>query len=274
MVFIDNGILKLENIFYKYPESEVGILSNLNLEIEKEKWTSIIGKNGSGKSTIAKIMDLLIKPNEGQIFLNSQIVNEKNVNKLRMDIGIVFQNPEDQFVGSTVETDVAFGLENRNINSKTMKKSVMQALEEVDMLEFKDKSAQSLSGGQKQRVAIAGIIAMNPNIIILDESTSMLDPAAKKDILKLIWKLKKIHHWTVISITHDVEEYLISDKIIVIDHGEKVFENNPQNLFSNQKIIDEFNIELPFFQYLNKKMKVNNYPKFLDEDEMIRWINQ
>lgn len=275
MIIIDNNVLKLEKIFYRYPDDHEDILKNLNIEIENEKWVSIIGRNGSGKSTIAKIMDLLIKPYKGNILINHQIANNYNYNQLRMNIGIVFQNPEDQFVGSTVETDVAFGLENRNIDTKKMKKIVEHALKEVNMFDLKDSSADSLSGGQKQRVAIAGIIAMNPKIIILDESTSMLDPASKKSIIELIRRLKEIHHWTIISITHDVEQYSVSDRIIVIDKGEKVYENTPKNLFNNQEIIKKYNIEIPFSEYLSNKLdNINHSEKYLDEDEMIKWINQ
>ncbi|MCF6514793.1 energy-coupling factor transporter ATPase [Lactobacillus sp. S2-2] len=277
MIIIDNNVLKLEKIFYRYPDNKKDILKNLNIEIENEKWISIIGMNGSGKSTIAKIIDLLIKPDKGNVFINHQIVDDTNFNQLRMNIGIVFQNPEDQFVGSTIETDVAFGLENRNIDNKIMRKMVENALKEVNMFDLKDSPAESLSGGQKQRVAIAGIIAMDPKIIILDESTSMLDPASKKDIIKLIKKLKEIHHWTIISITHDVEQYSVSDKIIVIDKGEKVYENTPKNLFNNQEIIKKFNIEIPFSEYLSNKLELDTFnysEKYLDEDEMIKWINQ
>ena len=178
-------IIQIKNISFNYPEQEK-LFNDFSMNIQEGKWTAIIGQNGSGKSTLARLIDGLIVLKSGQIVVDGLTVNDANIFDIRNKIGMVFQNPEDQFVGATVEDDVAFGLENRRVPREQMHQIVEQSLRQVGMWDFRDRIPANLSGGQKQRVAIAGIIALSPKIIILDEATSMLDPRGRQNILKLV----------------------------------------------------------------------------------------
>ena len=184
-------MIKFENVFFKYSNSTKNVLENINLNIRKGSWTSILGENGSGKSTLMKLLYGQHKPTDGKILVNGNEYTEEVYDEIRNGIAVVFQNPDNQFVGATVEEDIAFGLENRNIPSELMDSIIEKSLEAVDMLEYRKYEPVSLSGGQKQRVAIASALALNPQILILDEATSMLDPKARKSILQYIKKLIK-----------------------------------------------------------------------------------
>lgn len=269
-------IIQVKNISFNYDE-QTKIFDQFSLDIYKGEWVSIIGQNGSGKSTLAYLIDGLLELDAGEIIVDGLEVNESNIDNIRNQIGIVFQNPEDQFVGATVEDDVAFGLENRQTDREKMQRIVKDSLENVKMWHFKDKVPSNLSGGQKQRVAIAGIIAVSPQIIILDEATSMLDPKGRQDILRLIYKLKQERDLTVISITHDINEAAISDRIIILNNGVVLKEDTPENIFNDSAELIKVGLDVPFTVQLSNKLKqlgLNVPDKYLDEGDLIEWIKQ
>lgn len=252
-----NDVVKLSNVSYTYPDMEIPALNNVSFTISKGSWTALIGHNGSGKSTLAKIIDGLIIPsdNKSSININDTLLNSKTVWSIRNQIGMVFQNPDNQFVGATVEDDVAFGLENRNISRNDMIKTIEKVLAEVKMSNYRKKEPQTLSGGQKQRVAIAGILAIDPKIIILDEATSMLDPEGRKQILSIIKNLQLKQGLTVISITHDVDEVMLADQVIVLDNGQVITQNTPVEIFNNNLLVKKTQIGFPFVYQLRNNLK-------------------
>ena len=241
-------MIKFENVFFKYSNSTKNVLENINLNIKKGSWTSILGENGSGKSTLMKLLYGQHKPTDGKILVNGNEYTEEVYDEIRNGIAVVFQNPDNQFVVATVEEDIAFGLENRNIPSELMDSIIEKSLEAVDMLEYRKYEPVSLSGGQKQRVAIASALALNPQILILDEATSMLDPKARKSILQYIKKINKENEITIISITHDAEESIYSDYIEIMNKGKIVFTGNYNMLYAEPDILDKFNLETPFLE--------------------------
>lgn len=264
-------LIEIQDLTYEYDDFKLG---PLNLEVEKDQWISIIGRNGSGKSTLARLIDGLIEAKSGTITVDGFKVNEQNVWQIRSRIGVVFQNPDNQFVGANVEDDVAFGLENRQINHDEMVKRVNKSLELVGMAEFAKHEPSKLSGGQKQRVAIAGILAMQPQIIILDEATSMLDPEGRRDLIQLISDLKTQYHFTVIAITHDIDETVFSDQIIVLDQGKIRMQGRPAEVYQNSKELMELGLDLPFVEKLKLKLQENGLAgltndETLDEKEMV-----
>ena len=260
-------IIKLENIQYRYTENQESlVLNGVYLTVNKGEWVTIIGPNGSGKSTLTKVINGLVIPNNGQVTIRGVEMTEDNLWEVRKKIGMVFQNPENQFVGATVEDDVAFGLENLGMPLADMKELVKEALQKVGMWELRDREPALLSGGQKQRVAIAGIIATRPDILILDEATSMLDPYARQEVFKTIKELKAQEDLTVLSITHDISEALESNRIVVMDNGKIVDVGTPEEIFSyGEKLID-LGLELPFSERL--KASLNKVGFSLPEEYM------
>lgn len=259
-----NKIIEIKNLTFKYPNTESLILDNLSFSVKENSWTTLIGQNGSGKSTIARLLIGLLaaemdKKDPYFIKIDGMELNEKNIWKIRDKIGIVFQNPDNQFVGSTVEDDVAFGLENKGISRGKMLALVNEALNQVGMAEFNESEPAQLSGGQKQRVAIAGILAVKPKIIILDEATSMLDPEGKKSILNLIKKIKQQYNLTVISITHDLEEVEKSDEVLVLDSGKIVLQDNPDAIFNHAELLQKIGLGLPFGYQLADKLRKKGF---------------
>lgn len=243
---VQENIITFKQVSFKYNSDESLALNDVSFDIPKGKWTSIVGHNGSGKSTIAKLMVGIESPLEGSVNLHDQMITEENKNKLRKHIGIVFQNPENQFVGSTVEFDVAFGLENNSVSYKDMHALVPKALEDVEMLDRLDYEPQSLSGGQKQRVAIAGVLALNTDIIILDEATSMLDPEGRKELIALIHRLKDEKEVTIISITHDLTEAAEADYLVVLNKGQVYQTGLPCEIFNDGNQLAQIGLDLPF----------------------------
>lgn len=241
-----DNIITFNHVRFKYNSDEPLALNDVSFGIPKGKWTSIVGHNGSGKSTIAKLMVGIEKPSDGHIYFRNQCINQQNLSGLRQHIGIVFQNPENQFVGSTVAFDVAFGLENNSVSYDDMQRIVPKALEDVEMLDRADYEPQSLSGGQKQRVAIAGVLALNTDVIILDEATSMLDPAGRKELISLIHRLKEEKEVTIISITHDLTEAAEADYLVVLNDGEVYQTGKPQHVFNDGDGLTEIGLDLPF----------------------------
>ncbi len=240
--------LEVEHLGFSYSQDEPKAVSDLSFSIEEGSYVSLIGHNGSGKSTLAKLISgLLGFSYEGKVSLFGTLLDKKSIVKARKDIGLVFQNPDNQFVGSTVEEDIAFGLENRGIKREEMQAIIDEFAREVGMIDYLKKSPEGLSGGQKQRVAIAGVLAMGPRLLILDEATSMLDPTGKREILSLVHRLReKDPSLSILSITHDVEEAANSDYVIVLNEGKKVLEGTPREVFKERELLGEIHLDAPF----------------------------
>ncbi|MGX7349610.1 energy-coupling factor ABC transporter ATP-binding protein [Dolosicoccus paucivorans] len=268
-------IIELKNIQFKYYETKQNVLNNISLDIYPQEWVAVIGHNGSGKSTMAKIMNGLLIPDEGSVAVNGVTLNEETVWQARQSIGLVFQNPDNQFVGATVEDDVAFGLENNGIEPLEMAKRVNEALEEVRMSAFKQAEPARLSGGQKQRVALASVIALRPDVIILDEATAMLDPLGRKEVIETIYELKERFNLTVISITHDLDEAALADRIVVMSKGEVVREGTPEEIFSLGDELVNIGLDVPFSMKLKKELASYglNVPEgYLTREELLEWL--
>lgn len=249
-----NSVIVFKNVSFQYQSDASFTLKDVSFNIPKGQWTSIVGHNGSGKSTIAKLMIGIEKVKSGEIFYNNQAITDDNFEKLRKDIGIVFQNPDNQFVGSIVKYDVAFGLENHAVPHDEMHRRVSEALEQVDMLERADYEPNALSGGQKQRVAIASVLALNPSVIILDEATSMLDPDARQNLLDLVRKVKSEHNITIISITHDLYEAMEADHVIVMNKGTVYKEGTATEIFDHAEELTTIGLDLPFPIKINQML--------------------
>lgn len=266
-----NKILEVENLTFKYEENqEAPTLDGVSFAVQSGEWVSIIGQNGSGKSTTARAIDGLLENVSGNIKIDGQILSAENVWAFRQKIGMVFQNPDNQFVGATVEDDVAFGMENQGIPREEMILRVDQALKQVNMLEFKGKEPARLSGGQKQRVAIAGIIALRPEVIILDEATSMLDPTGRAEIMRVIREIKAEYNLTVLSITHDLDEATLSDRVLVMRAGKIIKSAKPEELFGSGEDMINFGLDMPFTSNLAEDLRADfNLPeKYLNEEEL------
>ncbi|HFI0633709.1 TPA: energy-coupling factor ABC transporter ATP-binding protein [Streptococcus suis] len=241
-----NNIIEVKNLTYKYnQEDEHYTLNDVSFHVKQGEWLSIIGHNGSGKSTTVRLIDGLLEAESGDIYIDGDVLTVDNVWDKRRLIGMVFQNPDNQFVGATVEDDVAFGLENQGIPLEEMQTRVNEALELVGMADFKTREPARLSGGQKQRVAIAGVVALRPKIIILDEATSMLDPEGRLDLIKIVREIKDRHGMTVISITHDLDEVALSDRVIVMKQGQVESISSPDELFIREDLVD-LDLDKPF----------------------------
>ncbi|HDC8645364.1 TPA: energy-coupling factor transporter ATPase [Staphylococcus aureus] len=249
-----NSVIVFKNVSFQYQSDASFTLKDVSFNIPKGQWTSIVGHNGSGKSTIAKLMIGIEKVKSGEIFYNNQAITDDNFEKLRKDIGIVFQNPDNQFVGSIVKYDVAFGLENHAVPHDEMHRRVSEALKQVDMLERADYEPNALSGGQKQRVAIASVLALNPSVIILDEATSMLDPDARQNLLDLVRKVKSEHNITIISITHDLSEAMEADHVIVMNKGTVHKEGTAIEIFDHAEELTTIGLYLPFPIKINQML--------------------
>lgn len=248
------NIIKVENLCFEY-EPGLKTIHNISFQIKKGEYVAILGHNGSGKSTIAKLLIGLLEKKSGNIIIDHKELNLENLYKIREKIGIVFQNPDNQFIGATVRDDIAFGLENICIPREKMDELIERYAKRVRMDQFLDYEPTKLSGGQKQRVAIAGILAMSPSIIILDESTSMLDPRGRKEINELIRELKEDKEMTIISITHDIEEAKNADRILLLNKGEIVGDDQPETLLMNEKLLLDLHLDTPFALKVSRKLK-------------------
>ena len=269
------SVVKLSHIDFRYYGSEVNSLTDVSLEIKEGEWVAIIGPNGSGKSTLAKIMNGLLVPAAGQVTIKDLTIDEETVWEARRSVGMVFQNPDNQFVGSTVEDDVAFGLENNGVPRREMISRIEEALAEVRMSEFKDKEPARLSGGQKQRVALASILALRPDIIILDEATSMLDPNGRQEVIAAIRKIKERFNLTVISITHDLDEASLADRILMMQGGRLVQDKKPEEIFLMGEQLVEQGLDVPFSQKLKDALAARGLDvpdNYLDEEALLTWI--
>ncbi|OKL35897.1 energy-coupling factor ABC transporter ATP-binding protein [Domibacillus mangrovi] len=238
--------ISIKGVSYQYPEQESIALNNVSLDVYKGEWLAIVGHNGSGKSTLAKMLNGLHYPSEGTVMIGGYALNEENVWAIREKLGMVFQNPDNQFVGTTVQDDVAFGLENNGVEHGVMEERVYASLEKVGMTAFLNQEPHHLSGGQKQRVAIAGVIALRPDIILLDEATSMLDPLGREEVMDTVRELNEKEGLTVISITHDLEEAAKADRVIVLNEGRLYTEGTPQNIFQLDRELLNLGLGVPF----------------------------
>ena len=249
-------IIELKNVTFRYDENqEKPTLNNISFHVKHGEWLSIIGHNGSGKSTTVRLIDGLLEAESGQILIEGHKLSEDNVWDIRHKISMVFQNPDNQFVGATVEDDIAFGLENKGIPLKEMRERVVEALNLVDMSDFKTREPARLSGGQKQRVAIAGAAAMRPSIIILDEATSMLDPEGRLELIGTIQKIREQYGMTVISITHDLDEVTLSDRVLVMKNGQIESTSSPRELFSRGDELLDLGLDIPFTSTIIKALR-------------------
>jgi len=249
------NIIEVRNLKYKYDsESENYTLNDVSFQVKKGEWLSIVGHNGSGKSTTVRLIDGLLEAESGDIIISGDKLTAENVWEKRRQIGMVFQNPDNQFVGAPVEDDVAFGLENQGLDYDLMVERVQQALELVGMQDFKEREPARLSGGQKQRVAVAGVVALRPDIIILDEATSMLDPEGRLDLIQIVKKIKDSNQLTVISITHDLDEIALSDRVLVMKEGQVESTATPRELFSREDL-EELGLDQPFVNQVKAALR-------------------
>ncbi|GAA5421909.1 energy-coupling factor ABC transporter ATP-binding protein [Tetragenococcus halophilus] len=269
-------IISLKNITFRYQADQIQpALQDLSLTVNKGEWVAIIGHNGSGKSTLAKTINGLLLPEKGNISVGQLELNEENIWTIRKMVGMVFQNPDNQFVGATVEDDVAFGMENQGIPREEMVPRVKEALEQVKLTDFAAKEPARLSGGQKQRVAIAGILALRPDIIILDEATSMLDPEGRQEVISILKEVKEKYQLTVLSITHDIDEAANANRILVMREGQLMDEGTPAQIFSQGPNLIEKGLDLPFPERLKQSLKdrgVSVPEKYLTEEGMVDWL--
>lgn len=265
------SVIDVKNLSFRYKESqEYYDVKDITFHVKRGEWLSIVGHNGSGKSTTVRLIDGLLEAESGEIVIDGQRLTEENVWNIRRQIGMVFQNPDNQFVGATVEDDVAFGLENQGLSRQEMKKRVKEALDLVGMLDFKKREPARLSGGQKQRVAIAGVVALRPAILILDEATSMLDPEGRRELIETVKGIRKDYDMTVISITHDLEEVAMSDRVLVMKKGEIESTSSPRELFSRNDL-DQIGLDNPFANQLKYSLSQNGYDlpeNYLTESEL------
>lgn len=275
-----DSIIKVNNISFTYPESDSPAIDNISFEIKRGSWTSIIGHNGSGKSTIIRLINGLLVADEkddSYIEVDGTKLDDDSVWDIRDKVGVVFQNPDNQFVGATVADDVAFGLENRGVPRTEMLKIVPEAIKAVDMTEYTDTEPANLSGGQKQRVAIAGILAIKPKIIVLDEATSMLDPEGRDKIWGIVQQMKQEYDLTVIAITHDIDEANMADNIIVMNDGKLITQGNATKVFSQVKLLKEIGLDVPFFQQVMDDLRSDSItiPETINsEEELVKYLCQ
>lgn len=276
MSLLNQTIIELEDIHYRYHEDDAReALAGVSLEIRRGEWLAIIGHNGSGKSTLAKVMNGLIEANTGSVVVNGKTLTEETVFDVRRTVGMVFQNPDNQFVGTTVEDDIAFGLENIGLPREEMLERVTKVLEMVKMSEFRTKEPARLSGGQKQRVAIAGVTALEPEVIILDEATSMLDPKGRLEVISTIQKLHKEKKITVISITHDLDEAAQADRVVLMEQGQIQQIGTPKEIFKLGSKLVEKGLDVPFAEKLIEALRergINVPEEYLDEEGLVEWL--
>ena len=244
------------------------VLNDFNLKIEQGSFVAILGHNGSGKSTVAKLTNGILLADEGEIIVDGiKAENDDSIYSIRRKVGMVFQNPDNQIVSSIVEEDVAFGVENLGIEPRECRKRVDEALKTVNMYDYRLRTPSKLSGGQKQRVAVAGIIAMKPKCIVLDEPTAMLDPSGRKEVLDTIIKLNKQENITILLITHYMDEAVLADRVVVMDNGKIKLDGTPREVFSNPEKMDELSLEVPQSTLLAHKLGLLDEQTVLNSDE-------
>ena len=266
--------VEVRNLSFSYdPQAKNKTIDRVSFSIPSGSYTTVIGHNGSGKSTIAKLLLGLLEKAEGEIFIDGLELNLENLREIRGKIGIVFQNPDNQFIGSTVRDDIAFGLENHCVPQREMDGIIEKFAARVNMSDFLNSEPTKLSGGQKQRVAIAAVLAMRHDIIVFDEATSMLDPTGKREINNLIKELHKDKRLTVISITHDIEEVAQSDNVIVVNKGKVALVGTPKEVFRNEKLMESMQLDIPFVYKVRNALRKKGI-RVSDELDMERMAEE
>ncbi|TQR17205.1 energy-coupling factor ABC transporter ATP-binding protein [Psychrobacillus soli] len=268
-------IISLQEVTFTYAEEDENVrpaVNNVSYTVYEGEWVAIVGHNGSGKSTLARLMNGLLFPQTGQVRVFGEALNEQSLWETRSQMGMVFQNPDNQFVGATVQDDVAFALENNGIPFEEMVERVKQSLVKVKMSDFMNSEPHHLSGGQKQRVAIAGAIALQPKILLLDEATSMLDPQGREEVLSTVRQLREETDLTVISITHDLEEALLADRVIMMNQGSKYAEGSPEEIFQRGQELVDLGLDLPFAMNISRLLKTQGITlvaEHMSEEELV-----
>lgn len=254
--YVQEKIIKFNNVSFRYEERSPLVIKNVSLTIYKGEWVSIVGHNGSGKSTLAKFMNALYVPESGEVFVDNMLTkNEETHKHIRRKVAMVFQHPDNQFVAPTVEDDVAFGLENSGVPYETMVQLVQESIDKMGLNGLEKHEPHRLSGGQKQRVALAGAIAMRPEVLVLDEATSMLDPSGRNEVMRFVQKLQIEEKMTIVTITHDLTEATLSDRIVVMKDGEIIGEGTPQRILSDSQLLREARLKEPFIIKLTNKLR-------------------
>lgn len=252
------ALLSMEKVSFSY-DKKINAVKNVSLSVEEGEYVAIIGHNGSGKSTLAKLFNGLCKPDSGEVVVDGfSCKDKKSLFEIRKRVGVVFQNPDNQMVASIVEDDIAFGPENLGVPRQEIGERIEFALNSVGMGEFRKSSPTRLSGGQKQRIAIAGVLAIKPKILVLDESTAMLDPQGRKEVLAVVERLNKDQKTTIINITHYMDEVVRADKVYVVNDGEIVLSGTPKEIFAKTELLEECGLELPVSSKLANKLKQLN----------------
>ena len=271
------SLIEFQNVSFSYGtdegEERVDVIENLNLNIEKGSFTAVLGHNGSGKSTLAKLTNGILFPQQGKVLVDgSETKPDDSIFDIRKKVGMVFQNPDNQIVASIVEEDVAFGVENLGVPPQECRRRVDDAMKTVGIYEQRLKAPHKLSGGQKQRVAVAGIIAMKPECIVLDEPTAMLDPSGRAEVLETIKKLNKEDGITVVLITHYMDEAVQADRVVVMDGGQIVLDDSPQNVFAKVDEVKSYGLDVPQATELVHRMKLKPEKTVLNADECVDYI--
>ena len=273
------NIKKLIHDYQKYNEdgqveSTYRAVDEVSLDVQPGQFIAILGHNGSGKSTLAKHLNAILLPTEGSVYVDGKDTrDEEKIREIRQTAGMVFQNPDNQIIGTVVDEDVAFGPENMGVPSEEIEKRVEESLKTVEMWEYRSHSPNKLSGGQKQRVAIAGVVAMHPKCIVLDEPTAMLDPVGRKEVIQAAWKLNKEEHVTIILITHYMEEVTSADQVIVMDQGKVLMQGTPKEVFSRVEELKEHRLDVPQVTMLAHELRKSGLPipeGILTREELIR----
>lgn len=272
------SLIEFQNVCFSYAAEEDGaekadVIKNLNLNIEKGSFVAVLGHNGSGKSTIAKLTNGILIPQSGKVLVDGiEAVDDESIFNIRRKVGMVFQNPDNQIVASIVEEDVAFGVENLGVEPAECRRRVDEALKTVGMYEMREKAPHKLSGGQKQRVAVAGIIAMKPECIVLDEPTAMLDPSGRKEVLETIKRLNREEGITIVLITHYMDEAVQAGRVIVVDGGEIKMDDTPENVFSHVDEIKALGLDVPQAAELIYRSGLKSKKTILNTDECVAFI--
>lgn len=274
----ETGLIEIQNVSYAYEDSAAKALNGVSLTIHDGEFLAVVGHNGSGKSTLAKLINALILPSEGKVLVDGMDTADENCTlKIRQDVGMVFQNPDNQLVTTIVEEDVAFGPENIGVPSEQIRERVNKALSAVGMEKYAHSAPNMLSGGQKQRIAIAGMLAMQPKVLVLDEATAMLDPKGRRDIIELVTRLHKNNGISVVMITQYMEEVIDADRVAVMSGGELILEGTPKEVFAQQELLNKHRLDVPVMQQLANRLNERgaNLPKeILSVEEMAQAICQ
>lgn len=271
------ALVEVKDVTYQYPDAKALTLNHVNLTIEPGEWVALIGQNGSGKSTLARLIDGLLPLTSGAITVADIPVDEQHLNAIHQQIGMVFQNPDNQFVGATVADDLAFGLENHLLDRNVMQRLIPQWLKKVGMQKFAASQPEQLSGGQKQRVALAGAMALSPQLLILDEATSMLDPVGRQEVMQTMTELRQENSLAILAITHDINEALLADRVVLMDQGQVVASGKPEKLLSDTQLAQQYQFDQPPIAQLTAALAAQQVAipdEITTQGEMQAWLRQ